>query len=452
MPTLRTKNRDLTTGPIAGRLLTFFLPILAGTWFQQLYNAVDAIIVGRYVGSGALAAVGGSVATILNFFIGFFVALTAGASVIISHMYGSGEDERLPSAVGTAMTFSAVIGVVISVVCILLTRTMLVWMKTPADTLDDAVTYLRICFAAMAFVLMLNTESSILRAMGDSRRPFIFMLISCLLNIGLDWLFVVEFKMGVAGVAYATAISQVLNFLLLTVTMLTTKQAYRLDMKKLGIDRGIFGRMMAIGLPSGAESSMYSVSNLILQVAVNSLGTIVVASWSLSGKLDGFYWAMANASNAAVVTFVGQNYGAGRIDRIRGSVREGLKIFMGMTVVMSVIIILTAPHALKIFTEEQPVRDTTYTIILYFVPFYFVWTAIEVLSGTLRGCGDTRPVLITGIGICAFRVLWVLTVFALKPTLFIVSISYVLSWTITLIAMIVYYKKGKWMEYRKRKE
>jgi len=441
--------KDLTSGSIGKKLLYFFLPILAGTWFQQLYNAVDAIIVGRYVGSGALAAVGGSVATILNLFIGFFVALSAGATVVISHIFGSGQDEDLPDAVGTAMAFSLIFGVICSIVCFALAPQLLVWMKTPQDTLADAVVYLRICFAAMAVVLMLNTESSILRAVGDSRRPFVFMLISCLCNIGLDLLFVVKLNMGVAGVAYATVISQVLNFIMLTVTMLTTRREYRLVLNRVRIRRDVFARMMRIGIPSGLEASMYNVSNIILQVAVNTLGTVVVASWSLSGKLDGFYWAMANASNAAIVTFVGQNYGAGRIDRIHESVRSALKIFIGMTVAMSAIIILAAPAALKIFTEEQPVRETTYTIILYFVPFYFVWTSIEVLSGTLRGCGDTRPVLITGVGICAFRVLWVLTVFAKWPTLLVVSISYVISWTLTLIAMIFYYRRGSWEQVRK---
>ncbi|MBR0134908.1 MAG: MATE family efflux transporter [Clostridia bacterium] len=440
---------DLTSGPIGPRLLSFFLPILAGTWFQQLYNAVDAIIVGRYVGSGALAAVGGSVATILNLFIGFFVALTSGAAVVISHFFGSkgGEDE-LGRATGTAVLFSLIFGAVCSVICFIFAPGMLMLMQTPADTLADATLYLRICFAAMTVVLLLNTESAILRAVGDSRMPFIFMLISCLLNIGLDYIFVVKFSWGVAGVAYATVISQAVNFILLTVTIMTVDAPYRLRLKNIRIDKVIYKRMMRIGIPSGMEASMYSVSNIILQTAVNSLGTIVVASWSLSGKLDGFYWAMAQAANAAVVTFVGQNYGAKRLDRIHESVRTGLKIFMSMTVIMSTIIILAAPAALKIFTEEEPVRQTTYTIILYFVPFYFVWTAIEVLSGTLRGCGDTKPVLITGVGICAFRILWVVTVFLLRPTLFTVSISYVISWSLTLIAMIFYYKKGSWEKYR----
>ncbi len=444
------QNKDLTSGSIGKKLLLFFLPILAGTWFQQLYNAIDAIIVGRYVGHEALAAVGGSVATILNLFIGFFVALTSGAAVVISHLFGSsGSDDELGKATGTAMAFSLYFGLFFSVVCFLLAPSFLVWMKTPAETLGDASLYLRICFAAMAMVLLINTESAILRAVGDSTRPFIFMLVSCVLNIGLDFLFVVKFSWGVAGVAYATVISQAVNFILLTATILTVRGPHRLRLKKLRINRDIFKRMMRIGLPSGLEASMYSVSNIILQVAVNTLGTVVVASWSLSGKLDGFYWGMAQAANAAVVTFVGQNYGANRLDRIHESVKKGLKIFMGMTVAMSAAIIISAPYALKIFTEEPAVQKTTYTIILYFVPFYFVWTAIEVLSGTLRGCGDTKPVLITGVGICAFRVLWVLTAFELWPTLFCVSISYVISWTITLIAMIFYYKKGDWERVRK---
>ncbi|MBR6007089.1 MAG: MATE family efflux transporter [Clostridia bacterium] len=447
MESIETKkdSRDLTSGPIGRSLILFFLPILAGTWFQQLYNAVDAVIVGRFVGHEALAAVGGSVATILNLFIGFFVALSTGASVVISHIYGSKDArESLGNATGTAIAFSLLFGVACSAVCFIFAPQLLIWMKTPADTLADATMYLRICFGAMAVVLLLNTESAILRAVGDSRRPFIYMLISCLINIGLDFLFVVHFKWDVAGVAWATVISQIINCVLLTVTMLFSKAPYRLVLRNIRLHRHYFGRMMHIGIPSALEASMYNGSNIIMQIAVNALGTVVVASWSLSGKLDGFYWAMAQAANAAVLTFVGQNYGAGRMDRIRGSVRTGLKLFMTMTVAMSALIILLAPPALKIFTKEAAVQQTTYTIILYFVPFYFVWTAIEVLSGTLRGCGDTKPVLITGIGICAFRILWVLTVYQIWPTLFVVSISYIISWTLTMLAMVFYYRKGGW--------
>lgn len=439
----KTKKGDLTGGSISGSLILFFLPILAGTWFQQLYNAVDASIVGRYVGHEALAAVGGSVATILNLFIGFFVALSTGASVVISHIFGAnGEDGEIGKATGTAVAFSLIFGLACSVICFILAPWMLKVMKTPAETMADAQVYLRVCFAAMAVVLLLNTESAVLRAVGDSKRPFIYMAVSCFINIGLDYLFVARFGWGVRGVAYATVISQFVNCLLLTLTLFITKQPYGLKLKNIRRHRAFFKRMMRIGLPSGLEASMYSVSNIVMQVAVNALGTVVVASWSLAGKLDGFYWATAQAANAAVISFVGQNCGAGRMDRIRGSVKTALKLFSCITVVMSAAIIVSAPHALKLFTSDTSVLDTTYTVILYFVPFYFIWTAIEVLSGTLRGMGDTKPVLITGIGICCFRVLWVLIAYRLFPTLFCVSISYIISWSLTLAAMTVYYKRS----------
>lgn len=439
---VKNKKGDLTGGSISRSLIFFFIPILAGTWFQQLYNAADAAIVGRYVGHEALAAVGGSVATILNLFIGFFVALSTGATVVISHIFGANDETgELEKATGTAVSFSLFFGIVCSVLCVIFTPRMLELMKTPAETMGDAVVYLRICFAAMAVVLLLNTESALLRAAGDSKRPFIFMAIACVINIGLDLLFVARLGWGVKGAALATIISQCVNCLLLTVTLFITKQPYRLRIKNIRPHRAMLKRMMRIGLPSGLEASMYSVSNMVMQVAVNALGTVVVASWSLAGKLDGFYWATAQATNAAVMSFVGQNYGAGRHDRVRGSVKTGLKLFSVMTVIMSAAIIAIAPLALKIFTTDKDVLSTTYTVILYFVPFYFIWTAIEVLSGTLRGCGDTKPVLITGIGICAFRVLWVLVMYRLFPTLFCVSISYIISWSLTLAAMTVYYRR-----------
>ena len=438
------RKGDLTGGSIGKSLMLFFLPIAAGTWLQQFYNAADAAIVGRYVGSEALAAVGGSVATILNLFIGFFVALSSGASVVISHIFGAKDDrDELGSATGTAAAFSLLFGLGCSIVCFILAPQMLKIMKTPAETMDDALIYLRICFAAMAVVLLLNTESAILRAVGDSKKPFIFMLVCSLLNIALDLVFVKRLGWGVKGAALATVISQCVNCLLLTITLLVTKQPYRLELKKIRLHRAMFARMMRIGLPSGLEASMYSVSNIVMQVAVNALGTVVVASWSLAGKLDGFYWATAQAANAAVMSFVGQNYGAGRMDRVQGSVKKGLRIFMLMTVIMSAAIIAIAPTALRIFTEDEAVLSTTHTVILYFVPFYFIWTAIEVLSGTLRGCGDTKPVLITGIGICCFRVLWVLIAYRLFPTLLCVSISYIISWSLTLAAMAVYYRRSR---------
>lgn len=435
---------DLTEGTIWKKLLLFFLPLAASTLFQQLYNAVDAIIVGRYVGTEALAAVGGSASTLTNLIVGFFTALTGGASVVIAQLYGGKKEEQLRRATGTAVTLCLIMGLILTLFCVALTPKMLTWLKTPEDTLVDATAYLRIYFSACAIVLVLNIESGILRAVGDARRPFVFMLVACLLNIVLDYVFVVYFHWGVKGVAYATIISQFLNFLLLTISLFRCKEAYGLSLKSLGIDWELIKRMMRIGIPASLEASMYNVSNMLLQVAVNTLDTVVVASWSLSGKLDGFYWAVSNAAGMAVVNFAGQNYGAGKMDRVHKCAKVGFTIFLPVTIVLSSLIVFLAPSLLPVFSPDVAVQETTYRVILYFVPFYFLWTAVEILSGTLKGCGEVRvPVLITGIGICAFRVLWKYTAFVLSPTLFVLSLCYPISWAMTAVAMFLYYRSRR---------
>lgn len=440
-------SRDLTTGVIWKKLVLFFLPLLAGTWFQQLYNAADAVIVGRFVGTEALAAVGGSSATIMNLLIGFFIALSNGATVVVSQLYGSRKHKEVGEAASTAVLFSTGIGIILTIVCYLLAPYFLVWLKTPADTIPGATTYLRICFSCTTFVLLLNTESGILRAAGDSRRPFFFMLVSCLTNIVLDLVFVVFFHWGVAGVAWATIISQFLNFLLVTIALVSTTETYRIVWNKLRFSRNLFGQMMHIGIPSSLETSMYNVANMVLQVAVNSLGTVVVASWSLSGKLDGFYWATSNAASMAIVAFVGQNCGAKRLDRIHDCVKTSFKLFVPVTIFLSTALLTLAPLILPLFSDDPAVVTTTYQLMKYFVPYYFIWSGIEILTGTMRGCSDVViPVVITGVGIFLFRIIWVLTAFRAHPTLFVVSISYVISWIITVTPMFIHYKRGKWQD------
>lgn len=447
METKIAASRDLTQGPIWKKLILFFLPIAASTWFQQLYNAVDAIIVGRFVGTEALAAVGGSAATLTNLVIGFFTALTGGASVVIAQLYGGKKEEQLRRATGTAVLLCFLIGLVLTGICLIFVPTFLVWLKTPADTLADATDYLWIYFSCSSVVLVLNIESGILRAVGDSRRPFLFMFAACILNIVLDYVFVVYLHWNVKGVAYATVLSQVLNFLLLTASLLRTREAYGLRWKELRLDGGLIRRMMRIGVPASLEASMYNVSNMVLQVAVNSLSTVVVASWSLSTKIDGFYWATSNAAGMAVINFVGQNFGAGKMDRVHRCAKVGFRIFLPITIVLSTIILLVAPYVLPTFSKDPAVVETTYKLLLYFVPFYFLWTAVEIFSGTLKGCGVVKPpVLITGLGICAFRVIWKYTAFAMHPTLLVLSICYAISWAITSAAMFLYYKKGNWQK------
>ena len=443
-------NNDLTTGTVWKRLLVFFVPIAAGTIIQQLYNAVDGLIVGRFVGTEALAAVGGSSAQIINVLVGFFVAMTAGASVVIGQIYGAGLKEDLNRAIGSAVTAMIILGAGLMAVGLLLSPALLRLLNTPPETIEGAALYLRIYFLGVPFVMILNMESSILRALGDSFHPFIYMVAGCIMNIVLDALFVIVFGWGIAGVAIATVAAQVLNTLLLTVRLARGSAEYRLTLSDLRIKGVYIVNMLRLGVPAGLQSSMYSVSNMIIQVAVNSLGTLVVASWAMSGKTDGLYWAISNAMGAAITSFIAQNHGAGRIDRVRQCVKQGLIMAFLITFAVSALLMLLGIPMLRILTPDENVVRTTYEIMSYFVPYYFTWVLVEVLSAVLRGVGDAvRPVVIIGLGVCLFRVIWILTVFAHFGTLFSLCLSYTISWIITSIALAVYYKKGGWMNRRR---
>ncbi len=437
-------RNDLTQGVIWKKLIAYFLPIAAGTLFQQLYNAVDAVIVGKFVGTEALAAVGGSPATLTNLLIGFFVSLAGGAGVIIAQHFGAKEKERVSVEVHTSLTFCLLVGVILSVLLIVFASPVLRFLKTPADTLAQAVTYTRIYFTGTVFILVFNMGSGILRAIGDSGHPFFFLTVSCVTNIALDLYFVIGLGMGVAGVALATVAAQAVSAVCVVVSLCCSKEeCCRLSVKKLGIKRRVLANMMRIGIPAGLQSAMYAISNMILQTGVNVLGTVVVASWAMSGKLDGVYWATASAFGTAVMNFVGQNYGAGRDDRIRQCVKTSFTLFTVITASLSALILLLARPALTIFTDDPAVIETTWKIITYFVPFYLLWTVIEVISGVLRGVGDAvKPVIIIALGVCLLRVIWVVTVFLANKTLFTISICYPISWAVTDVALIVYYFRG----------
>ena len=445
----KPSDLDLTTGVVWKRLVVFFLPMAVGTCIQQLYNAVDGLIVGRFVGTLALAAVGGSSSQIINLLIGFFVAVTAGASVVIAQVYGAGKAEDVHLAAGNAIAIFALLGIVLAGLGMLLSPWMLRLLGTPEDTMQLSVLYLRIYFTGVPFVLVLNMESNMLRAVGDSVSPFIYMVSGCIANIILDVVFVIFCGWGVAGVAVATVMAQILNMGLLTRKLLLTDAPYRLSFRELKLHGVYLANMLRLGIPSGIQNTMYGLSNMIIQIGVNSLGTVVVASWAMTSKVDGIFWAVSNALGAAITSFVGQNLGAGRQDRVKGCVRQGLILHFTLTVFLSALIMLLAKPILHILTKDSAVVATTMEMMRYFVPFYFTWTLIEVLSGILRGAGDAvRPVIITGLGICLFRILWIVTVFRWLHTLPVLCLCYLASWTVTGIAMLIYYKNGRWLNRR----
>ncbi len=440
-------NRDLTQGTIWKVLVLFFLPIAAGTCIQQLYNAVDGLIVGRFVGTAALASVGGSSTQIINLLIGFFVAATAGSSVVIAQVYGAGRYDDVKNVSGCAISVFALLGLVLTVFGVIASPVILALLKTPPETIPGASLYLRIYFLGVPFILVLNMESNMLRAVGDSFGPFLFMIVGCVSNIILDIVFVISFGWGIAGAAIATVAAQVINMALLTWRLMRAQEDYRLSLRHLQIHRVYLKNILKLGVPAGAQSSMYAISNMIIQIGVNSLGTVVVASWAMTSKTDGIFWAVSNALGAAITSFIGQNLGAGRTDRVRDCVKQALVLAGLINLFLSVAIMVAAIPLLHVLTADEAVIHTTFRMMTYFVPYYLIWTVIEVLSAILRGAGDVlRPFLIISFGICIFRIIWIVTVFLRFHTLPVLCVSYPISWALTAAAMAIYFRKGKWLK------
>ncbi|MBE5801576.1 MAG: MATE family efflux transporter [Clostridiales bacterium] len=447
MTQTRRPANAITEGVIWQQLLKFFFPILLGTFFQQLYNTVDAMIVGKFVGKEALAAVGGATATLANLMVGFFTGLSSGATVIISQFYGARKHEEVSRTVHTAAAMTLAGGVIIMVLGLVFSPALLRMMGTPEDVLPGAITYIRIFFCGMVPSLIYNIGTGILRAVGDSRRPLYFLIAACMVNIVLDVLLVVGLEMGVAGAALATILSQLVSGTLITLTLIRSHDAYRLFPKKIRFHGDLLARVVRIGFPAGMQSVMYSLSNLIIQTAINGFGTNVMAAWTAYGKMDGLFWMTINAFGVAITTFVGQNFGAGKYERMRRSVRQCLLMAAIATVALSSFLLLMGGTLLRLFSGDEAVVTHGLQIVRTLVPTYFTFICIEVLSGAVRGTGDTLiPTLMTLTGVCLLRVIWISFVVPQHHELRTVLLSYPITWTITSVLFIVYYLKGGWMK------
>lgn len=435
-----TEQHTITEGVIWKQLLFFFFPILFGTFFQQLYNAADAMIVGRCAGKEALAAVGGGTGTLIQLLVGFFVGLSGGATVIISQYYGAKRSEMVDCAVHTSIAFCLAAGIVMTVGGVLLAPLALAAMDTPDDVMGPSTIYIRIYFLGMVGNLIYNMGAGILRAIGDSKRPLYFLIVSCLTNIGLDLLFVVVFQMGVAGAALATILAQALSAVLVIRVLVKTEDMYHLDFRKIRMDKKMFFRIVQIGLPTGLQSVMYSSSNLLIQSNVNSLGTDTVAAWTAYGKIDSIFWMIINAFGISVTTFVGQNYGAGKWKRVKRGAGVCLGMSAGATVILSLLLYFLGIYTYYLFSKDQAVIQIGIHMMRYLVPVYFTYVPIEILSGALRGVGDCWiPTIISCVGICALRVAWMMIAVPLRRDIENIMFSYPLTWSVTSILLILYY-------------
>jgi len=439
---------QITEGVIWKQLLFFFFPILLGTFFQQLYNTVDTIIVGRFVGTQALAAVG-STASLISLINGFFIGLSTGASVVVSQHYGAGDREGIRRCMVTNALLSVILGVLAMSVGIFCSPGLLRLIKTPESCLDDAVLYARIYFTGAAATVIYNMGSGILRAMGDSRRPLYFLIVTCFSNIVLDLLFVLVLNWGIRGVAIATVLSQCISALLVIVCVCRLPEDIRLKSGKTAPDPALLRRILLIGLPAGLQFITFDLSNLLVQSGINSFGDITVAAWAAFSKADCITWMISGAFGVSITTFVGQNFGAQKYSRIRQSVRVCLAMSIAVQLTLSILTLVLREFILGIYTTDTDVIRVGAYAMLWITPFNALFMFVEVFAGAMRGTGySVMPTVITGSCVCAFRILWVLTMVARYHTIEMLCIVYPLSWLIASVVFTIAYLRGTWLHKR----
>ncbi len=434
------EKNPITEGVIWKQLLFLFFPIVFGTFFQQLYNTVDTMIVGHYVGKDALACVGGSAAQITGLIISFYGGLASGAAVIIAQFYGAKNKQAVKQGIQTAFTFSIIGSVIIGVAGYLLVPAMLKLMNTPVELMEDTTVYLQIYFTSILFVFIFNMGSAVLRAMGDAKNPLYYLIATCIINIILDYLFVAEFHMGVAGAAWATWIAQAVSAVLVLFKLKTFDKELGLTITEFSLSGSIFRSQMHIGLPTGIQASLFCISNILVQAALNTFGTDIVAAWSAYGRLDAIYWMVSGAFGIAITTFVGQNYGAGKHERIRKSVGISLIIDFIVGLIIVTILMFFRRSLFGLFTTDTNVIEIGSHLLILITPYYIFYTFIEVFSGARKGVGDVMiPMIITLFGTCFLRIIWVIVCQILHMSVDVIIFCYPVTWILCAVLFIIYY-------------
>ena len=438
-------NQQITEGVIWKQLLIFFFPILLGTLFQQMYNTVDTIIVGRAVGTQALAAVGATTA-LVNLFSGFFIGLSSGVTVIVSQAYGARDNDGVSRSIHTGMALALILGIFIIGAGVFLGPVILQWTQVPESVYGDAALYVRIYFTSGLAFMIYNMGASILRALGDSLRPTLFLIAACVTNIVLDIVLVVYLHMGIAGAAYATVISQIVSAVLILISMMRLPGFTRMHIRKLKITGRLLRTILLIGIPAGLQFITYDLSNILVQAGVNSFGEITIAAWTAYQKTDAITWIIVNSCGLAVTTFVGQNFGAQKYRRVRRSVWVSMAMSTSMVLLCSLTILYFRRPILSIYTTDQQVIEVGAWSMLMILPFNFIFMPTEVFAGAMRGTGYTIvPTVITAVCVCLFRILWVTFLVPVYHVLPMLAAVYPISWGIALIFFSCVYYRGRWL-------
>ena len=443
MRRLRHADADMTQGVIWRQLLDFAIPMALGLLFQQLYNTVDTIVVGQFVGKEALAAVG-SVGSVVNMLVGLCAGLSTGASVIISQCYGAHDTARLHDAVHTTIALTFIMCVVATFAGLAMVPLMLDIMATPDDVIELSREYLNIYCAGITGLLIYNMGSGILRAVGDSRRPLYFLCVSALTNIVLDLVFVVCFHWGVAGVAWATIISQFASAALVLIVLTRSQTSYGLHWRHIRIVKGVLGHIMSIGFPSGIQQAITSFSNVFVQSYINYFGSACMAGWSSYNKLDAYISVPLQAIALASTTFVGQNYGSGNLERTRKGVRQALGMSLVVTAGLGVLVMIFSRPSLRLFTSDAEVIDYGTRFIMIISPFYIMSCFNPIYAGALRGVGNANVPMIVMLGsFVVFRQIYLFVNRALFDNSFIgVSLAYPMGWVLCSLLLFICYHRS----------
>lgn len=431
-----TKNKksfemDMCNGPLLGKILLFAIPLMLSGILQLLFNAADIIVVGRFVGHQALAAVG-STSSLINLLVNVFIGLSVGTNVLVANYYGAKKEDLVSQTVHTSVLTSLICGTLLIVIGVLLAGPLLSLMGTPDDVLNQAALYMRIYFAGMPVILLYNFGAAILRAIGDTRRPLYFLLIAGVINVLLNLLFVTRFHLGVAGVALATVLSQAVSAGLIVYTLVKSEGCFHLDLRRLRIYPARLRQMIRIGLPAGMQGAIFSISNVLIQSSINSFGSVAMAGSTAASNIEGFVYTSMNSLHQTALSFTSQNYGAGKTDRINRILFTCLGCVTVVGLVMGNLAYFFGSQLLGIYSSDPEV--IAYGLIrmsLICVP-YFICGIMDVMVGSLRGLGySIMPMLVSLTGACGLRILWIFTVFQWSRSLETLFISYPVSWVIT---------------------
>ena len=437
---VKRNEMDMTTGPLMKKLVAYAVPVVITGILQLLFNAADVIVVGRFAGRTALAAVG-STTSLINLMVNLFMMISIGVNVAVARYYGAHEPIEVSKTVSTAMTMSVIIGLFVGIFGIVASRPMLVLMGSPSDVLDQAALYLRIYFMGIPAFMVYNFGAAVLRAVGDTQRPMKFLTISGIINVILNLITVICFRMGVAGVAIATAASQYVSAVFIVMSLITTESCVHLEVKEMRIYKDKLFEILRIGLPAGMQSLLFSITNVMIQASVNSFGSTIMAASSASANIEGFVYTAMNSVTQTAMAFTGQNMGARKYERIGSIMKKCMILVSVVGGGMGLICCLFSNGMINIYANGDPeVIFWGVQRLRIVTSLYLLMGLSDTVVGTMRGMGNsTLPMIISIFGICAFRILWLYTAFARVPTFAMLLVGYPVSWAVTLIGQLICY-------------